>query len=137
MTDYLSSPDYTAFAICASPSIFKALYLNKQMWEYYQFVLRNHVVSFEDSDWSRFSRYRDLMMENLGDTTTPDGQAPRKKFQDRIVRSIWQTIIYEFLSVVDRYVAHVLPPVEKSIGNELLFTRLWRRRPDGCWPTPT
>ena len=120
VTDYLCSPDFAAFAICASPSIFKDLYLNKQMWEYYQFVLRNHVVGFEDSDWSRFARYRDLMMENLGDTAMPDGQPPLKKFQDRIVRSLWQAVIYEFLSVVDRYVAHVQPSVDKSIGSERL-----------------
>ena len=123
LTDYLCSPDFAAFAICASPSIFKDLYLNKQMWEYYQFVLCNHVVGFEDGDWSRFARYRDLMMENLGDTATSDGQPPQKKFQDRIVRSLWQAIIYEFLSVVDRYVAHVQPSVDKSIGSELLSSR--------------
>ena len=112
LTDYLCSPDFAAFAICASPSIFKDLYLNKQMWEYYQFVLRNHVVSFEDGDWSRFIRYEELMTDSLADGT--------KKFQDRIVRSLWQAVIYEFLSVVDRYVAHVQPSVDKSIGSELL-----------------
>ena len=115
LTDYLCSPDFAAFAICASPSIFKDLYLNKQMWEYYQFVLRNHVVSFEDGDWSRFIRYEELMTDSLADGT--------KKFQDRIVRSLWQAVIYEFLSVVDRYVAHVQPSVDKSIGSELLSSR--------------
>ena len=115
LTDYLCSPDFAAFAICASPSIFKDLYLNKQMWEYYQFVLRNHVVGFEDGDWSRFIRYEELMTDSLADGT--------KKFQDRIVRSLWQAVIYEFLSVVDRYVAHVQPSVDKSIGSELLSSR--------------
>ena len=112
VTDYLCSPDFAAFAICASPSIFKDLYLNKQMWEYYQFVLRNHVVGFEDGDWNRFIRYEELMTDSLADGT--------KKFQDRIVRSLWQAVIYEFLSVVDRYVAHVQPSVDKSIGSERL-----------------
>ena len=115
VTDYLCSPDFRAFALCASPSVFKDLYLNKQMWEYYQFVLRNHVVDFEDSDWSRFIRYYELMNDSLADVT--------KKFQDSIVRSLWQAVIYEFLSVVDRYVAHVQPSVEKSIGSELLSSR--------------
>ena len=115
VTDYLCSPDFAAFAICASPSIFKDLYLNKQMWEYYQFVLRNHVVGFEDGDWNRFIRYEELMTDSLADGT--------KKFQDRIVRSLWQAVIYEFLSVVDRYVAHVQPSVDKSIGSELLSSR--------------
>lgn len=42
----LTSADFKAFAVCLSPSIFKDLYLNRQMWEYYQFVLRHHVAPF-------------------------------------------------------------------------------------------
>lgn len=115
VTDYLHSPDFQAVTICANPSIFKDLYVNNQIWEYYQFVLRNHVIEFEDSEWERLAHYYELMLDNLCDQG--------KKFQDRIVKSLWQTIIYEFLSVIDRYVAHVQPSIEKSINSELLCNR--------------
>lgn len=117
LTDCLCSPDLRAIAICASPSVFKELYLNHQMWEYYQFTLRNHVIDFTDGDWHRFSLYNDLLAANLEE----GGEGNR--FHRQIVRSLWQSIIYEFMAVVDRRVIHVKPLPEQAIGMELLSSR--------------
>lgn len=114
MDDYLSSPDFQAIAICASPTTFKDFYLNKQMWEYYQFVLRNHVVEFTEVEWGRFARYYGLMQEHL--------KSLEGRFHRKITHSLWQTVIYEFMTVIDRYVTHVRPSVE-SVGVELLVQR--------------
>lgn len=115
INDYLHSPDFRAIAICANPHVFKEFYLNKQMWEYYQFALRNHIVNFTDKDWQRMFRYHDLLTEHLSEQTL--------KYHQQIVRSIWQSVIYEFISILDRNVNHVAPSKEQIPGMELLSSR--------------
>lgn len=115
LTDYLSSPDFQGIAICASPSVFKELYVNKQMWEYYQYVLRHHIISFETPDWQRLAGYYRLMNDTLQ-------HLDEKKFGQRIIRSLWQAIIYEFISIIDRYVPHQ-PAIENTVSCEVLSAR--------------
>lgn len=111
----LTSADFKAFAVCLCPSIFKDLYLNRQMWEYYQFVLRHHVVPIPPVDWDRLMKYHDLLLESFGNID--------RKFGQQVIDSLWQVFIYEFLNVVDRRVSHVRPQVEQSINGEVLSSR--------------
>lgn len=115
ITDFLSSTDFRAVAICVSPIIFKDLYLNKQMWEYYQFVLRNHVVDFQADDWNHLLHYQNLITENMQDT--------EKKFRTQIIQSLWHGLTYELISLIDRYVQHVQPSAENASDSELLNSR--------------
>lgn len=99
ISDYLSSPDLRAYVICISPDFFKELYINNQAWEYYQYVSRHHITNFSDSDWQRFIYYYELMRDNMTDKG--------KKYQRQIMKSLWKSLIFEFICVIDRYVKHV------------------------------
>lgn len=116
LSDYMSTPDFRGVAICASPGVFKELYVNKQMWKYYQYVLCNHIIAFEEEDWLHLAAYHALMNEQLR-------RLDENRFGRQIIRSLWQTVIYEFLSILDRYIPRTKQASEQAVSSEILSAR--------------
>jgi AraC family transcriptional activator of pobA len=115
ISDCLMSSDFQAYTICVSTAYLKDFYLNKTNWQYYNYILHNHIVNFTEEDMNLFNQYFSLIFCNIDNKEKP--------YRKEILQLLLQTTVYELVTVLDKYIRDCITHNKYSLNDKNLTSR--------------